>query len=226
MSRALDGPARAASSDPSTAASANKETGNPVSMPISVAESWRSSLINVITGGTARTVSRNPTPASQRDAIAMCFCVDRIGSCAPPSPAGAPPATGAARRALSGQRQSPRKADPGADLGKCTTPAHLGTAQGPQLHLLFSQPRGNGAHHRRRQAVQRQRIQITERRLWQRRRQRRQATNEISALSEATSTRTPASHAARCAAASMRAGQLRSEITDCSRGRRRRNPRH
>jgi hypothetical protein len=32
-----------------------------------------------MTGGIARTVSRNPTPASQRDMIAISFCLNGIG---------------------------------------------------------------------------------------------------------------------------------------------------
>src|SRR5262249_55990055 len=58
-------PKRAISSEAGNAPMANRITGNPERMPISVPERCRSPWMSAITGGTARIVSRRPTPASQ-----------------------------------------------------------------------------------------------------------------------------------------------------------------
>ena len=58
-------PKRAINSEPGSAAMANRMSGRPERIPISVPDSLRSAWINGMTGGTARMVSRSPTPASQ-----------------------------------------------------------------------------------------------------------------------------------------------------------------
>ena len=58
-------PSRATSSDPASAAIANSAGGMLDRRPTSVALKAKSSRIIASTGGTARIVSRSPTPASQ-----------------------------------------------------------------------------------------------------------------------------------------------------------------
>src|SRR5579871_2249595 len=56
-------PSRAISSEPGTAASMNRTGGSPDRMPTCVSDRASSSWIARISGGTARMVSRSPTPA-------------------------------------------------------------------------------------------------------------------------------------------------------------------
>src|SRR5262249_25369488 len=58
-------PSRAMKSEPGSAASANSTIGMPERMPTAVPDRPRSAWIDKITGGTARMLSRRPTPASQ-----------------------------------------------------------------------------------------------------------------------------------------------------------------
>src|SRR5437764_1567536 len=66
--RVLNAPKRAISSEPGTAAQANSTGTNPVRMPISVSDIRKSAWICGMTGGTARTASRVPLPASHNNA--------------------------------------------------------------------------------------------------------------------------------------------------------------
>src|SRR3954471_16533062 len=63
--RIATAPKRAISSEPGRAARPNRTIGRPVRIPISVPDSCKSAWMSEMTGGTARIVSRNPTPASQ-----------------------------------------------------------------------------------------------------------------------------------------------------------------
>ena len=65
----LTAPNLAISSEPGTAAQANRTGTSPVRMPISVSVIRRSAWICGMTGGTASTVSRVPLPASQSKAM-------------------------------------------------------------------------------------------------------------------------------------------------------------
>src|SRR5262249_2973363 len=58
-------PSRAMKSEPGSAASANRTIGRPERTPTSVPDRRRSAWIDKITGGTAKMLSRRPTPASQ-----------------------------------------------------------------------------------------------------------------------------------------------------------------
>src|SRR5215831_980134 len=58
-------PSRAMKSEPGSAAIANRTIGRPERMPTSVPDRRRSDWIDKMTGGTARMLSRRPTPASQ-----------------------------------------------------------------------------------------------------------------------------------------------------------------
>jgi hypothetical protein len=66
IASAVRTPRRAISSEPGTAAKANSIDGNPVRIPIWVALRRSSSWISGMTGGTAKMVSRKPTPASHK----------------------------------------------------------------------------------------------------------------------------------------------------------------
>src|SRR5215475_751480 len=63
-------PKRAMKSEPGSAAIANRTIGRPERMPTSVPDRRRSAWIDKITGGTARMLSRRPTPASQSRPVA------------------------------------------------------------------------------------------------------------------------------------------------------------
>src|SRR5262249_13862574 len=58
-------PSRVMKSEPGSAAIANRTIGRPERMPTSVPDRRRSDWIDKMTGGTARMLSRRPTPASQ-----------------------------------------------------------------------------------------------------------------------------------------------------------------
>src|SRR5262245_24413715 len=63
--RIATAPKRAISSEPGSAAIPNSTIGSPVRTPTSVPDSCKSAWMSKMTGGTARIVSRRPTPASQ-----------------------------------------------------------------------------------------------------------------------------------------------------------------
>src|SRR5262249_55872734 len=63
-------PRRAMKSEPGSAAIANRTIGRPERMPTSVPDRRRSAWIDKIIGGTAKMLSRRPTPASQSKPVA------------------------------------------------------------------------------------------------------------------------------------------------------------
>src|SRR5262249_26857697 len=63
-------PKRAMKSEPGSAAIANRTIGRPERTPTSVPDRRRSAWIGKMTGGTARMLSRRPTPASQSRPVA------------------------------------------------------------------------------------------------------------------------------------------------------------